>query len=334
MDSLLVVSAGTDLLPETDVLNSLEFSDIQSELHEIWSSLFDVYTDGLLKDAGTADVVGGTAAYFFSVNLNVGVRVCGLLSSTLSELQVVALALECVPSSCAVVLYLDSQAAIDVCVSEMSLAVSDFRGHSGVIDNIKADAATGYATCSKFFLSVGVCEHFLVAENTAVSGNVHYFIRNVFQSICCAHWEAGPGQDVVPSNLVGCVDWDVTAKIWHPDSHMLVSFTSQKFSGLCIYLIKAVHRWLPVAVRKRLYNKRYSGVLCLSCGEVKMSNHVFTCVSDAGVREEVLAKAFISWTSLLGVVSLASSAVLQDLSWCSLDVGLYSVLCKRFVLRN
>ncbi|KAG9298679.1 hypothetical protein G9A89_012747 [Geosiphon pyriformis] len=42
MDSSLVVSVGANLLSETDVLNSLEFSNIRSGLHKIWSSLFDV----------------------------------------------------------------------------------------------------------------------------------------------------------------------------------------------------------------------------------------------------------------------------------------------------
>ncbi|KAG9298683.1 hypothetical protein G9A89_012751 [Geosiphon pyriformis] len=282
--------------------------------------------DGLLKNAGTADVTGGAAAYFSSMNLNVGVRVYGLLSSTLSELQAVALALECVTSSCTVVLYLDSQAAIDVCVSKISLAVSDFcvpcwierryifnfvrdkdlaiswikvKDHSEIVGNVKVNAAAGYTTCFKFFLPVGVHECFLVAKNTVMSGNAHHF--------------AGPGQDVVPSNLVGCVDWNVMAKVWHPDSHMLAGFTSRKFSGLCTYLMKAVHQWLPVVIRKKLYNRKYSGILCLLCSEVKVPNYVFTCVLDAGVRKKILAKAFASWISLLGVVSMASFAVLWDL---------------------
>ncbi|KAG9291333.1 hypothetical protein G9A89_003985 [Geosiphon pyriformis] len=217
-----VVPAESSFLFELDVLDSVEFSAVQSSLHKIWSSSFDVYTDSSLRDAETADVTSGAAAYFLSVNLSVDVRVCGLLSSTLFELQVVALVLECVPSSCAVTLYLDSQAAIDACVSEVSLAMSDFhvkiKGHSGVVSNVEVNATASCAVCSKFSLPMGVHEHFLVAKATAV-----------------------PGQDIVLSNLIGCVDWNATAEVWYPDSNMLTGFTSQKSSGLHTYLMKAVH---------------------------------------------------------------------------------------------
>ncbi|KAG9296990.1 hypothetical protein G9A89_008576 [Geosiphon pyriformis] len=287
MNSSLVVSAGSSLLPKLDVLNSMEFSDIQNGLHEIWSGLFDVYTDESLKNARTADIANGTAAYFFSVNISVGVK-----------LQMVTLVLECVLSSCAMVLYLDSQIAIDVCIKRHHIfnlvRDKDFvvrwvkvKGHSGVVDNVETDVATGYAMCSKFSLPVRIHEHFLMAEDTAISGN----------SICHARWEAGSGQDVVLSDLVGCVNWSAMAWVWHPNSHMLAGFTNWESS-------------------------------------VEMPDHVFTCVLDAGVWEEVLAKAFAFWNSLLGVVGPASSAVLQALSQCSSDVDLYSVLCKKFVLKD
>ncbi|KAG9307216.1 hypothetical protein G9A89_017044 [Geosiphon pyriformis] len=198
VDSSLVVSAGGGFLPELDVLNSVEFSDVQSGLHKIWSGLFDVYTDNSLKDAGTANIIGSMTAYFSSVNLSVGGKIQGLLSSTLSELQAVALTLECIPSFCVVVLHLDSQAAIDVCVSEMSLAVSDFC----VISNMEADVAVGCAICFKFSLFVRVCKRFLVAEVMAMSGNVCHFVR-----------DADPGWDVVLSNLVGCMDWSAMVKV-------------------------------------------------------------------------------------------------------------------------
>ncbi|KAG9300347.1 hypothetical protein G9A89_009971 [Geosiphon pyriformis] len=46
-----------------------------------------------------------TAAYFFEIDLSVGVRVQGLLSSMLAELQAIAVALECVLLFCSVVIY-------------------------------------------------------------------------------------------------------------------------------------------------------------------------------------------------------------------------------------
>ncbi|KAG9294665.1 hypothetical protein G9A89_008144 [Geosiphon pyriformis] len=42
------------------ILNSLEFSVVQSSLHEIWSSLFDMFTDGSLRNFGSADVTSST----------------------------------------------------------------------------------------------------------------------------------------------------------------------------------------------------------------------------------------------------------------------------------
>ncbi|KAG9285528.1 hypothetical protein G9A89_006516 [Geosiphon pyriformis] len=92
-----------------------------------------------------------------------------------------------------------------------------------------------------------------------------------------------------------------------------------------------VHQQLSVVVRKRLYNKRYPGVLCLLYGEMELPDHVFTCALDAGIWKEVLAKAVAFWTSLLGVNGLFFSVVLQTLGQCSSNVDLYSVLCKGFV---
>ncbi|KAG9289860.1 hypothetical protein G9A89_015440 [Geosiphon pyriformis] len=223
-----------------NILGSEEFSVVKDRMHDVWSGFFEVFTDGSLKNAGSAEVACGAVAYFPVLNKSIGVAVRGLLSSTLAELQAVALALECVPSSSTVVLRLNSQAAIDACVSEMSLVAPDFhnqcwlerrhifnlvrdkdlsmswvkvKGHSGIPDNVKADLAAEAASGSPFSLCADVHEHFLVAEGIAVSGNARHFVRNIFQSICCARWEAGPGCDVVPNAIIGCINWVVTAEV-------------------------------------------------------------------------------------------------------------------------
>ncbi|KAG9287634.1 hypothetical protein G9A89_023984 [Geosiphon pyriformis] len=85
-----------------------------------------VYTDGSLRCASSVEVVGRAAAYFLAVNADIGVKVAGLLSSTLTELQAVVLALKCVPSSCSVVLYLNSQFAINAYISKTSSTTPDF----------------------------------------------------------------------------------------------------------------------------------------------------------------------------------------------------------------
>ncbi|KAG9302474.1 hypothetical protein G9A89_006438 [Geosiphon pyriformis] len=192
-----------------------------------------VYTDGSLKNAGSAEVAGGAAAYFLALDLSISVVVWSLLSSTMAELQTVALSLKCVLFSSTVVLHLDSQAAINACVSEMSLAIPDFcnqywlerhhifnlvrnkdlnvswakvKGHSRILGNVKANLAAGTVSGFPFLLLANMCKYFLVAENTAVSGNACYFVQNNFWSVCHAHWEAGSGCNVVPDVIVGCVD--------------------------------------------------------------------------------------------------------------------------------
>ncbi|KAG9304132.1 hypothetical protein G9A89_019694 [Geosiphon pyriformis] len=340
-----------------DILGSGEFSAVKNSLHDIWSGFFEVFTNGSLKNAGFAEVTCGAATYFLVLDKSIGVTVCGLLSSTIAELQAVALSLKCISSSSTVVLYLDSQATIDACVSEMSLATPNFRnqcwlerhhifnlvrnkdlsvswvkvkGHSGIPGNVEADLAAGAASGSLFSLFADVCKHFLVAKGVAISGNACHFVRDIFQSICHVHWETGPGCDVVLDVIIGCIDWVVTVKVWHPDSHMLAGFTSHKFLTLHTYLIKAVHRRLPVAVRKRLYDKCYPSVLCLLCSGVEFSDHAFTCVHESDVYGEILAEAFAHWSALAG--GSPTSAVLQVLSQCSIDVGLYTLICKGFVL--
>ncbi|KAG9292019.1 hypothetical protein G9A89_017918 [Geosiphon pyriformis] len=190
-----------------DILGSEEFSAVKNGVHDIWSGFFEVFTDGSLRNAGSVEVACGAAAYFSVLDKSIGVTVYGLLSSTMAELQAVALALECVPSSSTVVLYLDSQAAIDTCVSEMSLVAPDFRnqcwlerrhifnlvrdknlsvswvkvkGHSGIPGNVKVNLAAGAASGSPFSLCANVHEHFLVAEGVAVSGNARHFVKNIF----------------------------------------------------------------------------------------------------------------------------------------------------------
>ncbi|KAG9300762.1 hypothetical protein G9A89_023560 [Geosiphon pyriformis] len=218
--TFLAASVGSTCFSGLSVLDTEEFSVVQDELHRIWSGSFEAFTDGSVRNYGCANVVSEAAAYFFALDLGVGIRVFGLLSSIMAELQAIALALECVSSSCTVVLHSDSQTAIDACISEMLLSVPNFRSscwlerhrifnlvhdknlfvqwvkvkeHSEVHGNVRADAAAGDAAFSQFSLSVGVHEHFLVAENTLMSGNACYFVQNLYRFICHAWWEAGSG---------------------------------------------------------------------------------------------------------------------------------------------
>ncbi|KAG9302605.1 hypothetical protein G9A89_007309 [Geosiphon pyriformis] len=345
----------------SNILVSEWFAEIYNSLLEIWSGLFDVYMDDSLKFAGSANVVSSVAVYFSVLDMRIDIGVYGLLFFTMTELQTVALSLECVPSFSSVVLYLDNQTAINACMSEVSCNFPDFhnqywierrhisnliknkdlfvywvkvKSHSGIPSNMRANVLTGEVTGSFFMLLAEVHKHFLMAENSVVFGNACYFVRNIFCFICYARWEAGSGYDVILSAMLKNLDWHATAKVWYPDSHMLTGFTSQKTSNLYTYMIKAVHRRLPIAVRKRLYDKSYSGVLCLFCNETKLPDHVFTYACDIFVRNEILLEASTCWISLVGVCDLNSSTVLRTLVHCLSDVGLYSVVYKRFVLKE
>ncbi|KAG9307426.1 hypothetical protein G9A89_017256 [Geosiphon pyriformis] len=210
-------------LPGLCILDSKKFIDIRNSLHEVWSGGFEVYTDGFLKNIGFAGIMCKTAADFLALDIDIGIGVQGLLSSTIAELQVVALALECVPSFCDVDVYLNSQATIDACVFEMVLASSNFcnccwierrhiynlvwvkdltvywikvKSHSGVTGNIKANTLAGKAANFPVFLPVGVQEHFLMAEDLAVFGNTHHFVRDVFSKVKLLDYAFTCAQDV------------------------------------------------------------------------------------------------------------------------------------------
>ncbi|KAG9300175.1 hypothetical protein G9A89_000072 [Geosiphon pyriformis] len=202
-------------------------------------------------------------------------------------MQAVTLTLECIPSSCSVLLFFDSVATINACVFELSSGIPDFnnwywvkhrhvfnlirdkdlsvswakvKSHAGVPSNVKADRFADETAGSFYVLLVRVRESFLMAKNTVVSDNACYFVRNFFRSICHARWKASPNHNVVSVDMLWDFDWVASVRIWHPDSHMLTGFTSQKLADLHTYLIKTLHRRLPVAVRKKLYDRYYPGV--------------------------------------------------------------------------
>ncbi|KAG9289134.1 hypothetical protein G9A89_022443 [Geosiphon pyriformis] len=77
--------------------------------------------------------------------------------------------------------------------------------------------------------------------------------------------------------------------------------------------MKVVYRRLPVAIHKKLYDKCYSGVLCLMCGDVELSDYVFTCRSETAVHADILLGGTTLWKSLLVGCSLVSSPMLHTL---------------------
>ncbi|KAG9291984.1 hypothetical protein G9A89_017883 [Geosiphon pyriformis] len=152
--------------------------------------------DGSLSELGTHDMKAGAVVFFEDINLSLGVEVSELVFSTMAELQAIALTLECVPLSCSINLFSNSQTALDACKSESKLIYPDFRNqcwiehyhianviycknldinwvkvrnYSGVLGNEQTDAFTRAAALSNLCLSHIINKHFLRAGGAAVS---------------------------------------------------------------------------------------------------------------------------------------------------------------------
>ncbi|KAG9288609.1 hypothetical protein G9A89_006710 [Geosiphon pyriformis] len=253
--------------------------------------------DGFLCNLESVDMKAGAAAFFEDINLGLEVEVTGMVSSTLVELQTIALALKCVPSLSSVCLFSDSQAALDAC----------------------------------WLLSFWLKECFVLTNNSIVSGNFRHFVHNVFQSIHYACWELGFGAKIVDSCLLTDIDWFKLFLVWHLDSHMAAGFMSRHSVGSHSYFMKALHHRLPVAVHKCLYNKCYPSVVCLYCGNVKVSDHVFFCVFDTTAQLQLFIDFASAWKAVSGLFHV-SSYVLQMLSNCLADLELVALLYKDFML--
>ncbi|KAG9307491.1 hypothetical protein G9A89_017321 [Geosiphon pyriformis] len=336
------------------ILASLGFVLVRDRLSQVLSSSISVYTDGFLTNLGTKNCAAGAGVFFSDIDLRLGVGVSGLLSSTLAEIQAIVLALKCVLCSSFVWLFSDSQAALDACKLELGLVCPDFhnccwvecqhivniihgknlmiewhkvKDHSGVIGNKCANAIAGVSSHSGWFLPSQLHVHFLLVDGGAVSGNSRHFVHDIFCSVSHAYWEIGSGSKFLPASLFADVDWSCSSLVWHPDSHMATGHTSKPTADACSFFMKALHYWLPVAVHKCLYNRRYPS---LYCGEVETSDYAFSCKIDDSVCLQILNTCLKSWRVLSGL-SLSSFCVLQLLSSCVFDVSVASSNIVEFV---
>ncbi|KAG9288178.1 hypothetical protein G9A89_020484 [Geosiphon pyriformis] len=306
----------------SDICLSHDFGVVRDTLSTVDATCLSVYTDGSLSGLGTVDVRAGAAIFFEDINLGLGVGVSGLVFSTLMELQAIALALESVSFS-------HSQAALDACRLEFSLVCLDFRnrcwiehchiatiihqknldvnwvkvkGHSDVSNNEYADAFAKDAALSAWCLPHLVSERFLCAGGTAVSDNSRHFVHDVFQSV-------GVGFCVVDNSLRADINWFKSSMVWHTNSHLVSSFTSMHMADNHTYFMKALYYRLLVAVRKHLYNRRYPSVVCLFCGDVETSDHVFLCPQDAVGCARLLGTHASAWKALSGLFHSSSFGV-------------------------
>ncbi|KAG9298387.1 hypothetical protein G9A89_005247 [Geosiphon pyriformis] len=286
----------------SDIHQSLGFGVICNDMLNVGATHLFVYTDRSLNNLGTVDILAGAAVFFENIDSGLGVEVSGLVSSTLAELQAIALALECVFSFWSVDLFSDSQAAIDACRLESlshhhianvihckNLDVNwiKVKGHLGVSGNKRADVLAKNAALSAWHLPYLVSKRFLKAGVDTVFGNSRHFVCDIFRSIHRAHWEIGSGFQFVPGCLHADVDWLRSSLVWHLDSHMATGFTSSRMAGFHTYFMKALHYHFPVA--------SYSSVICLFCGEVEVSDHVFSCFSDANSHTSLLDTYAAAW---------------------------------------
>ncbi|KAG9286330.1 hypothetical protein G9A89_003832 [Geosiphon pyriformis] len=254
--------------------SSLGFGVICNDLLNVGAACLSVYTDESLSDLGTVDILAGAVVFFEDIDSSLDVRVSGLVSSTLAELQAIALALK----NCCWIEY--HHIANVICCKNLDVNWIKIKGHSGISGNERADALVKNAVLSAWHLLHLVSERFLKAGVDTVSSNSRHFVHDVFRSIHHMYWEIGSGSQVVSGCLCANIDWLRSSLVWHLNSHMATGFTNIWTAGFRTYFMKALYYRLPVSVQKHLYDREYFSVVCLFCGEVEVSDHVFSCSSD------------------------------------------------------
>ncbi|KAG9288596.1 hypothetical protein G9A89_006697 [Geosiphon pyriformis] len=305
-----VSSSSPDVVAAKNILESYEFRSVHDWLFGIGASGFFVYTDSSFCSLESVDIKAGAAAFFEDINL--GLRV---------EVSAIALALKCVLNSSSVHLFSDSQAALDVCKSELLLLVLDFwnkcwvecqhiagiicernlnvgwhkvKKHSGVLG--RADFLACISSHLGWLLSPWLKKCFVLANGSIVSGNSRHFV--------CF------GTKIVDSHLLTDIDWFKLSLVWHPNSHMAAGFTSRYSTGSYSYFMKALYYRLLIAVRKCFYDKHYPSIVCLYCDNVEVLDHVFSYVFDAAAWFQLFIDFAFAWRAISGLFH-ASSCVLQ-----------------------
>ncbi|KAG9304995.1 hypothetical protein G9A89_007398 [Geosiphon pyriformis] len=120
------------------------------------------------------------------------------------------------------------------------------------------------------------------------------------------------------ASLHADIDWPRSLLVWHPDSYLAAGFTS------------TLHHWLLVAVCKCLYSRLYPSVVYLFCEDVKVSDHVFSCLFDAADHVRLMNTHASIWEVCSGL-SYSFSYVSQLLFDCAANVDICAALCKSFV---
>ncbi|KAG9298078.1 hypothetical protein G9A89_018161 [Geosiphon pyriformis] len=124
--SFLPHPSALDAIGLPSIISSQSFNFIHSQLSLVVVNAISVYTDRSFKGLGTSGYRASTGVFFKDIELGLDVSVLGLMSSTLAEMQAIALTLECVSPSSSVRLFSDSQSVLDACKSKLGLICPDF----------------------------------------------------------------------------------------------------------------------------------------------------------------------------------------------------------------
>ncbi|KAG9287632.1 hypothetical protein G9A89_023982 [Geosiphon pyriformis] len=141
--------------------------------------------------------------------------------------------------------------------------------HTGVVGNECTNFFTEAATGSNFILPVKMSLHFLSIKDRPIFDNAYYVVSKLYDAV----------------NLYCIFD------VWHPNGYVKSGYTGSATTILHLYFMKALHYWLPVAKRKRLYYSGYPSVLCILCELLKDLDHSFVCVSNANTHNDLISDA-------------------------------------------
>ncbi|KAG9296509.1 hypothetical protein G9A89_015101 [Geosiphon pyriformis] len=153
---------------------------------EFNAGCLSVYTDSSLRDLGIIQKKTGAAVFFEDISLGLGVKISGLLFSTLIELQVIALVLECVSLFNFCNWYwVEHQHIVDIIhCKNLKVEWLKVKSYLSVMGN---DHVNAFAA----FFSLCLKRHCLLAGGDLISGNFRHFVQDVFRFVHHMDWEVG-----------------------------------------------------------------------------------------------------------------------------------------------
>ncbi|KAG9285350.1 hypothetical protein G9A89_010825 [Geosiphon pyriformis] len=154
--SFSVYFSSLDNGSSSNVLCSCEFSAISANLLCSDVGHLSVYMDGLLSGLGSVDMKARAAVFFKDIGMDLGA---------------IALALECVPFSHSINLFLNSQAALDAYNKNLNVNWYKVKSHLGVLGNIHVDELARAAALFSWTLPHSINECYLRVGSTAISGS-------------------------------------------------------------------------------------------------------------------------------------------------------------------